>query len=305
MWKFESALVPLDGTHHGKAALGVARTLVDGQSTHLIHVLDEIAPHIRRALFPYAPLGEDEPLILDEMRRLAAEHLADALKLKDAQLERLDIVFGRPADQIAEHAIKRDADLVICGAFGQWGARPAALGSVTSGVVAQSTVPVWVARDYGAKRQVNSILVAVDLSPATSDLLTKAASLAIKLDATLEILHVIPDPLTQDDQELVKQTLRVDKRQIISKSKEKVDALFERILQKVEVPFPEKERVQTLLSQRRIVFGRPSQEVVSRAQEVDLVVLGRQSGDTSKIRIGSVAQAVLNEAASDILISPA
>lgn len=304
MWKIESALVPLDGTSHGKAALGVARSLInDASQTHLLHVLRELDPHLRAVLFPYSPLGEDEPAILDELRRNGARHIIDTLQLKDAQTEMLDVVFGNEPDQILEASTRRGVDLIVSSSHGASGAR-IDLGSVTSRILSSATVPVWISRALGSKSHVESILVATDLTDAASEVLDVACALAMKLGATLEVLTVIPDPFAQDDLELLKNSLRVDKKQIASKSKDRIDALYERALQKLQPAHPEKEKIAELLSRRRIVMGRPHEEIIRRAEGVDLVVIGRQSPGSGLMRCGSVAHAVARGVSSDVIVVP-
>jgi len=304
MWKIESALVPVDGTPHGKAALAVARSLVnDASQTHLLHVLRDLEPHVRAVLFPYAPLGEDEPAILDELRRNGARHIIESLSLKDAQTEMLDVVFGNEPERILEASTRRGVDILICSSHGDGGARMD-LGSVTARILGSATVPVWISRSFGSKGRVESILVATDLTDAASEVLDAACALAMKLEATLEVLTVIPDPLAQDDLGLLKSSLRVDKKQIATKSKERIDALYERTLQKLRPAHPEKEKIAELLSRRRIVMGRPHEEIIRRAEGFDLVVIGRQSPGSGVMRCGSVAHAVARGVSSDVLMVP-
>jgi nucleotide-binding universal stress UspA family protein len=305
MWKVESALVPLDGSPKAKYALGIARAVVgDPSQIHLVHALAELEPHLRHVLFPYAPLGEDEPAILDELRRAAAHHVIERLGLSDAQSEMLDVHFGRCADVILNAITHKAIDLVVVNAFAHE-AHPNALGSVTQRLLRSSPVPVWVARDPDGKKSVESIVVATDLTRPAAHVLDVACVLAMQLGASLEVVHVIPDPFVQDDHELLKASIRLDKKQLAQRSRDRIDALFERALEPIKPAHPDKEKITQLLSKRRILIGRPHVEVLKAAEDADLLIVGRQSPHPSTMtRLGSVADQIARQASCDVLVVP-
>src|SRR6185436_2730669 len=85
---------------------------------------------------------------------------------------------GDPAAEIAAEAAEGGAGLVVMATHGRSGLGRAILGSVASGVVAQSPVPVVLLRPGGHKTtRVRVLLVPVDGSPGGSVALGAALAL--------------------------------------------------------------------------------------------------------------------------------
>ncbi len=55
-------------------------------------------------------------------------------------------MHGAPEEKIMEAASKRNFDLIVMGAYGHTRLRELVLGSVTTGVIRKSTVPVLLTR---------------------------------------------------------------------------------------------------------------------------------------------------------------
>ncbi len=67
--------------------------------------------------------------------------------LQRAKLEFTGVfLVGEPADEIARHADKHEADLIVMGSRGQTALKSLLLGSVATKVLAQSKVPLTVIR---------------------------------------------------------------------------------------------------------------------------------------------------------------
>ena len=76
MYKFENIFVPVDFSSASTNALKVGQSLLaTGGQMHVTHVLPRLPDHVRAALFPYAPLGEDEPEFEWELLKIAQDRI--------------------------------------------------------------------------------------------------------------------------------------------------------------------------------------------------------------------------------------
>jgi nucleotide-binding universal stress UspA family protein len=110
----------------------------------------------------------------------------------------VDRIFkmGRPADEIVAYAAEQNAGLIIMPTQGQTRFRQLLLGSVTSGVLHDTPSSVLTAAHTEeappAAALPNSIVVAIDLSPFSADVLTMAAHFAEYCGASIRVVHALP-----------------------------------------------------------------------------------------------------------------
>ncbi len=72
-------------------------------------------------------------------------------RLREAGINtRIEVLFGRPAERIVEHAAKEEADLIVMCTYGRSGFGRWAFGSVTKRVMRATAVPVLLIRPPGA-----------------------------------------------------------------------------------------------------------------------------------------------------------
>jgi nucleotide-binding universal stress UspA family protein len=145
---FKHILLGTDGSaasdHAAALAVGLART--HGARLTALYVVDP---------YPYLGIGETNPLGFQAYMAAAQQHGAEA----HAKVEKLCRESNPPvalevrlaedvaaARGIVEMATSEGADLVVVGSHGRAGVARLMLGSVAAKVVAQSTVPVLVAR---------------------------------------------------------------------------------------------------------------------------------------------------------------
>lgn len=302
MMKFENVFVPLDFSTSSGNALQLGRTLLapNGQ-LHLAHVHPRLPDHVKHVLFPYAPLGEDEADFEWESLQIARQRINAFHHLQD-----IDVQLGDPRHLLPELIQRNAADLVVISAFGDRTPTPDALGANTERVLRTVRPPILIARPHQPAK-ITNILVAVDLTPATTQVLQAALALALTTQAQLELLHVLPDPIVDDIHGLIRNQVKFDRKQAISKSKDKVDALFERAIEGLDIPHPDKDTVSKLLAKRRIHAGAAAAEILERAEKsnADLIVVGSQKPDPNgRIRLGTVAQTVARRAHTHVLVVP-
>lgn len=302
MMKFENIFVPLDFSTSSGNALKLGQSLgAAGAQVHLAHVHPRLPEHVRQVLFPYAPLGEDETDFEWESLNVARQKIAAFHHLQD-----IDVQLGDPRDLLPTLIQRNAADLIVMSAFGDRTPTPDALGATTERVLRTVRQPILVTRP-NQPPQITNILVAVDLTQSTTHVIEAAIALALNTQAQLELLHVLPDPMVDDLHGLIRNQFKFDRKQVISRAKEKIDALFERAIDAIDIPHPSKDHVGKLLSRRRIHAGATAAEILDRAEkaESDLIVVGSQKPDTTgRIRFGSVAQTIARRAHVHVLVVP-
>ncbi len=144
---FKHILLATDGSaaseHAADLALSLARD--HGAKLTALYVVDP---------YPYLGIGEANPVGFDSYMSAARDHAAQAhARLSqraaaggpvDLQLRLVEDVAA--VDGILRTARDEQADLIVVGSHGRTGLRRLMLGSVAGKVVAESTVPVLVAR---------------------------------------------------------------------------------------------------------------------------------------------------------------
>lgn len=145
---FKHILLATDGSpasaHAAALAVDLART--QGAKLTAIYVVDP---------YPYMLMGEANPFGFQAYMAAAQEHAAQAhaavsvlcgqggapVEMQARLIENVAAASG-----IIQSAVESGADLIVVGSHGRGGIMRLMLGSVASRVVAESTIPVLVAR---------------------------------------------------------------------------------------------------------------------------------------------------------------
>jgi nucleotide-binding universal stress UspA family protein len=144
---FKHILLATDGSaaseHAAQLAVELART--HGAKLTALYVVDP---------YPYLSIGETNPLGFQAYMSAAQEHAAQA-HAKVAALCQIEPPIAlqvrlvedvTASSGIVQSAISEDADLIVVGSHGRTGMSRIMLGSVAAKVVAESRLPVLVAR---------------------------------------------------------------------------------------------------------------------------------------------------------------
>lgn len=107
------------------------------------------------------------------------------------------VEIGEPADCITEFIERQDVDLVFMPTHGRGRFRRLLLGSVTAKVLHDAKCPVWTTahseclEDQYSER-IQKMVCAVDLSPATTQIICAARDVAQQYGASVQLIHSIP-----------------------------------------------------------------------------------------------------------------
>ncbi len=197
----ERILVPLDFSESSVEALHFALPFAreTGARLDLLHVIESIPA----AFGPPGELGYPPPPPEKEAQRAAAarlEQLAAAEVRRPVHAKTL-VKEGTPAQVIKETAADLRSDLLILSTHGHTGLKRFFLGSTAEKVVRRAPCPVLTVRHRVLARigspqsppseRINRILVPVDFSAPSGEMLKYAVAFANQFRASLVLFHVV------------------------------------------------------------------------------------------------------------------
>lgn len=227
----------------------------------------------------YAALGRGagDPYVTVDTSRRALSEIHERIGEKTV----LHPAIGTIDQEIVSWGKKRGFDLIVMGTHGRTGLERAVKGSVAETIVRHSSVPVLVARQGSA--QFNSILAPVNLESYSWDGLLLAAQVAQAFSARLIVLHVVSAPLYGDAGGL-------------KGTKGLLADFIERLPSSLR---------EACNPKMQLAFGDPSKEIVSAAEDVDLVVLtAHRKGFLRDTILGTTAERVLRHSPKSVLAVP-
>lgn len=313
MYRIENVLVPADLSASSKSAFALATSLggEEQPQVHLAHAVAPLSTYVRDVLFPYAPLGEDDVEFEFELVEAARDRLHQAFDIDEEKLPmhlaRPRIEAGEPRELLPEFARTTAADLIVMGAFGESGVYPDALGSLTERMLRSARQPMLLTRGFDPNPSINRITVASDLTRAGDRVFEVAVALAIACDATIEVVYVIPDPATMDTNNVLRMLVKLNEKEALKKTRSRVEALFDRLHEKLDAPMTLEKKVEHIVGRRRTLVGDPASAIMERADQVDsdLIVVGTQKADRAgRTRLGSVAHTIARRATTHVMVVP-
>ena len=194
--RFQSILVPLDGSLLAEQAVPIAGALAERARCKLKLVL----VHDQIRLAP----GPDYTRLELAMQKADREYLKSVTARLRERLGRSvssAVLQGLPVvETLARYVRELGADLVVMTTHGRGGFRRAWLGSVTDGLIRSGEVPVLVVRPGDAEAspligEPGEILVALDGSPLAEAALEPAIEVARLWDAELSLVQIV-SPIT-------------------------------------------------------------------------------------------------------------
>ena len=151
---YQKVLVPLDGSDLAECTLSHLKSLIKDGSVGEVTLLNVVKIDI-----PWAELENRqfdlnalrEPLFAASKKYLAG--VGSRLASQKIKVKKESIESNRPADTITDYAKKNSMDLIVVATHGYTGLKKLMLGSVASGVLNQSSVPVLLIRPDACRIQ--------------------------------------------------------------------------------------------------------------------------------------------------------
>lgn len=144
---YKKVLVPLDGSDLAECMLSHLKSLFKEGSVGEVTLLNIVAIDI-----PWADLESGHfnfnalrKQVLSSSRKYLAQ-VESRLSSEGIKVTAESLEANRPAETIAEYAKKNGMELIIMATHGHTGFKKLMLGSVASGVLSQSSVPVLLIR---------------------------------------------------------------------------------------------------------------------------------------------------------------
>jgi nucleotide-binding universal stress UspA family protein len=296
-------LVPLDGSPLAEAVIPQVAELAALRKAEVVllrvalaHTLpgaDPVAAQVRA-------VDEAEAYLLRVERDLVARGLPVVRAVR----------YGRPAEEILDHARVGGVSLIAMSTHGRTGIRRWVLGSVAEQVARRSPVPVllWRATEpeatsAGAARpgqvptasapdgadamRIRHILCPVDLTTGSREIMQTAAAVAARFGADLTVLHAVYDPLDVTCSHIPHPPLEQLREEMIRVAEDTLRRHMRKALGPNARPT------------MAVVAGKPFRQIVRYAQrhQVDLIVMGTagRTGLDHAI-MGSTAERVVRTA---------
>jgi nucleotide-binding universal stress UspA family protein len=202
---FDEIVVPLDGSPFGELALPYALGVASmtGGEVRMVTVVTPLPGDPAKR----EPDAEDEERLV--LARDHAERYQEELRRRvvlsgcEARIS-CHVETGSVVEKLGAHAGEAEADLLVMTTHGRGPLRRAWLGSVADGLLRRTPCPILAVRpaegeepSVGEKR-FRRVLVTLDGSPESREILPLAQGLARTFDAEISLLRVIPPhfPLT-------------------------------------------------------------------------------------------------------------
>ena len=144
----KKVLVPLDGSALAECTLSYVKSFVEDGSVEEVTLLNIVKVDI-----PWADAYDKKPIDISAIRKplfaKSKKYLAKVssqLNFKKITVKTKALEANRPADAITDYAQKNGMDLIVVATHGHTGLKKLIMGSVASGVLNSSSVPVLLIR---------------------------------------------------------------------------------------------------------------------------------------------------------------
>lgn len=207
---YKVIMAPTEGSDSERAALTVAVKLAQRFDAELRLVRVLSAPLVFETAAPPSSVETIDQTIRDE--RLARLRKLEALGTELRALGEIRVITaledGPIAPALRDYAKQFNVDLIVMSSHSRGGLKRVALGSVTDYLLRQTNVPVLVVKPpvsfIGATSEETAgrIVVPLDGSALAEQILPEVAALALRLDASVVLLHILT-PVTYSQKEIM------------------------------------------------------------------------------------------------------
>lgn len=207
---YKVIMAPTEGSDSERAAISVAVKLAQRFDAELRLVRVETAPLVIETVARPPVLEITEQTLRDE--RLARLHKLEALGTECRALGDIRVMTaledGSVAPTLRDYSRKFNVDLIVMSSHARGGVKRITLGSVTDYLIRNTNIPVLVVKPpasfIGAtpEETVSRIIVPLDGSVLAEQILPEVAALALRLNSTVSLLHVLT-PVTYSQKEIM------------------------------------------------------------------------------------------------------
>lgn len=189
-----SILVPTDFSETSRAAFPLATQLQDALDAPLLLV--HAVPSLAYLVGAKAPKFSDYQQAVQDQAEIELEALLKEEPLAGREITGEVINDSPIAPAILDRAIDRRAGLIVLANHGRRGAKRLVLGSVTEELMRTSPIPVLTTgREARLWQQGEFILVPVDFTEGSEDVVRTAARLAPRLGLGVHLVHMVEIPI--------------------------------------------------------------------------------------------------------------
>jgi nucleotide-binding universal stress UspA family protein len=292
---FERILIPLDGSARAEAILGQVGRILHREDSELLFLRVIEPPPVADLEAPAFHLDRDREEAQKYVQAVTQRYAEKGVKAHGQVAE------GAPARVILETAQTEGSTLIAMSTHGRTGMSRWLMGSVAEKVSRASEVPVLLLRSFrgtsdvpkegarAAKTPFRKILVPVDGSPASMEVVAPTEKLALLYGSEILVLHVetpvvlpgmemgvIPVPLPTPSEE---------------------DPATARAVERF--------RQAGLRVRSHTVVGDPSGQILDESQQPDIDLIAMATHGRSGVSrwvLGSVAERVLRHATAPVLL---
>jgi nucleotide-binding universal stress UspA family protein len=299
---FKHILVPLDGSALAEQAVGTA-ALIARAANASVELATVVEP-MPFGGFDDAPWNDREVAARQKYVETAAAELASGASIVATGT----VLCGQATEMLCERQSATGADLVVMTSHGRSGVSRAWLGSVADAMIRRSEAPVLVlcpepqaAHPSQLRRSFAHVLVPLDGSALSTDILESARELAKAFNARLTLLRVVlPMPLPsafEANLPIAYSTFVPDQaatNHLVELARTELGELAVRLHKETGLV------VETAV----VVDDRPARAIVdyAKANGVDLIAMATHGRGASRLLLGSVADKVLRSSGLSALM---
>lgn len=299
---FKKLLVPLDRSPLAEEAIGPATAIALASHAEL----DVVLVH---QPMPFGGFGDapwNEEMRNDEHRYL--ESITGEIGSGAAVKATHALLDGTPTEMIGRRIHDVGADLVVLTSHGRTGVSRAWLGSVADGLLRHSTAPILMLRPVegpkaarAAKHLFKHVLVPLDDSAVSEDIIGPATALAVCAGARVTLLRVVePVPLILLDAGMpfvyppnVRDTAATDR--LVDEARKQLGKIAERMQADGTISVATEVLVEASAAHAILDYAR--------THEVDVIAMSTHGRGASRLVMGSVADKVVRGGGLPVLMS--
>lgn len=286
-------LCPVDFSDASRSALRCASALAESLHAALV-VLTVTDPLLAEAAELASATDQLPGALRKQLRHFYEETIESAID--DGVV--FEIATGKPAVEILRLASAREVSVIVLGTHGLTGLRKLFFGSTTERVLRETTIPVLTVpashraftRAEDLKTAIRRVLVPVDLTGATSDLVLAGRRIATAAGVPLLLVHVV-EPVRFAVPGMPRlPNIDLERR-----------ARAENALAELVTTIPG-----ALHPEGLVAYGDPAEELakIAHDRDVGLIVVGLHASALAGTRMGSVTYRVMCLTTSMVLALP-